>query len=99
MTTTLEKPATAAEIEQIERANASGLQPVMFVHGLWLLPSSWDRWAALFEESGYTALTPGWPDDPETVADANAHPDVFAHKSVGQVADHVAGIVGGLTRK
>src|SRR6266511_1170394 len=76
--------------EQIDRANASGLR---------LLPSSWDRWAALFEEAGYTALTPGWPDDPETVEEANAHPEVFAHKTIGQVADHFAEIIGKLNNK
>ena len=61
--------ATIAEHErdEVERANATGKQPVIFVHGLWLLPSSWDRWARLFEEAGYIALTPGWPDDPDTV--------------------------------
>ena len=64
--------------DQVERANATGLTPVVFIHGLWLLPSSWDRWAAVFEEAGYTALTPGWPDDPETVGEAKAHPEVFA---------------------
>jgi len=90
---------TEHEARQVERANASGLQPVVFVHGLWLLPSSWDRWATMFEEAGYTALTPGWPDDPETVTEANANPDVFAHKTVGQVTDHVDGIIRGLTRK
>jgi non-heme chloroperoxidase len=83
-------------IEQIERANATGLVPVVFVHGLWLLPSSWDRWATVFEEAGYTSLTPGWPDDPETVEEANAHPEVFAHKSVGQVADRYADVIGQL---
>jgi hypothetical protein len=83
-------PATIAEHEaqQVERANATGLQPVVFIHGLWLLPSSWDRWATVFEEAGYTTLTPGWPDDPRTVAEANANPEVLAHKTVGQVADH-----------
>ncbi len=65
---------TDHELAQVERANASGLAPVAFVHGLWLLPSSWDRWATLFEEAGYTAVTPGWPDDPETVEEAKAHP-------------------------
>jgi pimeloyl-ACP methyl ester carboxylesterase len=90
---------TDHEAEQIERANASGLVPVVFVHGLWLLPSSWDRWAAVFEEAGFTALTPGWPDDPETVEEANAHPEVFAHKTVGQVADHFDQIVHRLERK
>src|SRR5436190_4216969 len=94
-------PATIAEHEaqQVERANATGLQPVVFVHGLWLLPSSWDRWSAVFEEAGYTVLTPGWPDDPETVDVANANPEVFAHKTVGQVADHFDEIIRGLDKK
>ncbi len=77
--------------EQIERANMTGLTPVAFVHGLWLLPHSWDRWAAVFVEAGYAPVQPGWPDDPETVEEANAHPEVFAHKTVGQIADHNAG--------
>ena len=90
---------TDHEMQQVERANATGLQPVVFVHGLWLLPSSWDRWAQLFEQNGFTALTPGWPDDPDTVAEANAHPEVLAHKTVGQVADHFHEIARGLTKK
>jgi non-heme chloroperoxidase len=90
---------TKYEGEQIEKANATGLQPVVFIHGLWLLPSSWDRWAAFFEQAGYTALTPGWPDDPETVEQANAKPEVFAHKTVGQVADHFAEVIGRLKKK
>ena len=90
---------TQFEAAEVERANTTGLQPVVFVHGLWLLPSSWERWAQLFEEAGYAALTPGWPDDPETVAEANANPDVMAHKTVGQVAEHFADIVGGLQKK
>ncbi len=71
---------TEYEAKQIEQANATGQTPVVFVHGLWLLPSSWDRWAEVFEEAGYTALTPGWPDDPETVEEANANPEVFAEQ-------------------
>jgi len=85
--------------EQIDRANATGKTPVVFIHGLWLLPSSWDRWAAVFEEAGYTALTPGWPDDPETVEEAKAHPEVFAHKTIGQVADHYEEVISGLEKK
>jgi non-heme chloroperoxidase len=91
--------ATSTDEHQVEAANASGLTPVVFVHGLWLLPSSWDRWAAVFEEAGYTALTPKWPDDPDTVAEANEHPEVFARKTVGQVADHFADVIGKLDKK
>jgi non-heme chloroperoxidase len=90
---------TEHELKQCERANATGRQPVVFVHGLWLLPTSWDRWATLFEEAGYVAMTPGWPDDPDTVEEAKAHPEVFAHKSVGQVADHFETVIGGLDEK
>src|SRR3954465_11921586 len=89
---------SAREREQIERANATTATPVLFIHGLWLLPSSWDRWAALFEEAGYAPLSPSWPDDPNTVEEAKAHPEVFAHKTVGQVADHVAAVISRLTR-
>ena len=55
---------------------------MVFVHGLWLLPSSWDRWAGVFEEAGYAPLAPGWPDDPETVEEARANPQVLAGKGV-----------------
>ena len=100
-TTTPTATLTDAERDsaQIERANDTGRQPVMFVHGLWLLPSSWDRWGTLFEEAGYVALSPGWPDDPETVAEAKANPEVFAGKSIGEVADHYDEVVRRLTRK
>src|SRR5690349_21551503 len=90
---------TSHEALQVEQANKTGVVPVVFVHGLWLLPSSWDRWAALFQDAGFTTLTPGWPDDPETVAEANANPGVFAHKTVGQVADHLEAILRGLRQK
>ena len=90
---------TTHEQAQIERANASGQTPVVFVHGLWLLPSSWDRWAKAFEEAGYAAVTPGWPDDPETVAEAKEHPEVFAGKSVGDIADYLEGVIRRLETK
>src|SRR5450756_2519865 len=96
---TVKTTITGHEAVQIERANGSGLTPVVFVHGLWLLPSSWDRWATMFEQVGYAALTPDWPDDPETVAEANAHPEVFAHKSIGQIAEHFAEVIGALTKQ
>src|SRR5947208_13071758 len=90
---------TDHEAADIDRANASGKAPVVFVHGLWLLPSSWDRWGSLFEEAGYVALAPGWPDDPDTVEKAKKHPEVFAHKTVGQVADHFEDVIRKLGRK
>jgi len=90
---------TESEPAQIERANASSATPVVFVHGLWLLPSSWQPWAGHFEENGFVAVSPGWPDDPETVAEATASPDAVADTSIGDVADHFESIIGQLNRK
>ena len=90
---------TAHEQSEIDEANEGGRSPVVFVHGLWLLPSSWDRWRRVFEDAGYATLAPGWPDDPETVAEANAHPEVFAGKSIKEVADHFEEVIMGLNTK
>jgi non-heme chloroperoxidase len=90
---------TQRESQQIDQANSSQRIPVLFIHGLWLLPSSWDRWATLFDGAGFAVLTPSWPDDPDTVEEARANPQVFAGKTVGQVADHVADVIGKLEKK
>jgi non-heme chloroperoxidase len=90
---------TQFETDQVDQANASGLTPVVFIHGLWLLPSSWDRWRDVFEAAGYATLAPGWPDDPNTVEEAKEHPEVFAKKTVGQVADHYEGVIKTLKKK
>jgi pimeloyl-ACP methyl ester carboxylesterase len=87
------------ESGEIEAANASGNTPVVFIHGLWLLPSSWANWADLFKQAGYAPLTPDWPDDPETVEEARANPDVLANKTLKQVADHTTDIINALDKK
>ncbi len=87
------------ERKEIEAANKSGTTPVVFIHGLWLLPSSWNNWAEFFKKAGYAPLTPDWPDDPETVEQARANPDVLAKKTLKQVGDHTAEVIGGLTKK
>ena len=90
---------TENEAAQIERANLSTAAPVVFIHGLWLLPTSWEPWAKHFEHDGFVALTPGWPDDPETVEEAKANPDAVAGKSIGQVADHFETVIRQLDRR
>jgi non-heme chloroperoxidase len=87
------------ESREIEAANASGSTPVVFIHGLWLLPSSWANWADVFKQAGYAPLTPDWPDDPATVEEARANPDVLAKKTLKQVADHTSEIIDALDKK
>src|SRR5207245_349724 len=90
---------TIHEQQEIDRANTDGKQPVVFVHGLWLLSSSWDNWRTLFEEQGYITLAPGWPDDPDSVEEAKHDPEVFAHKRLKQVTDHYSDAIGQLKTK
>lgn len=90
---------SAREKREIEAANASGNTPVVFIHGLWLLPSSWAKWVDFFKQAGYATLTPDWPDDPETVEQARANPSVLAKKTLKQVADHTIEIIKALHKK
>ncbi len=87
------------EQRQIDSANASGKTPVVFIHGLWLIPSSWDNWVDFFEQNGYAGVTPDWPDDPETVEEARANPDVLAGKKLEQVAKHTEEVIAALDKK
>jgi non-heme chloroperoxidase len=86
-------------LDDIAEVNATGRTPVVFIHGLWLLPSSWDRWADVFRAAGYAPITPGWPDDPETVEEAKEHPEAFGGKTVGQVADHYDAVISKLDKQ
>src|SRR5436853_7344279 len=90
---------TAHESGQVDAANSSGRTPVVFIHGLWLLSSSWDRWAALFEQAGFAPVAPGWPDDPETGEDGRAHAEGFAGRKIGPVAHQVGEGSGKLNKK
>lgn len=87
------------ENREIQAANASRSTPVVFIHGLWLLPGSWASWADFFKQAGYAPLTPDWPDDPETVEQARANPDVLAGKTLKQIAGHTTEIINALNKK
>ena len=90
---------SAREAAEVARANESGNQPVVFVHGLWLLAGSWAPWQRLFEERGHATVAADWPGDPESVEAGRARPEAFAGNGVGAVTDHVADLIGALDRK
>jgi non-heme chloroperoxidase len=92
-------PITDREKSEVDAANLSGKQPIAFVHGLWLLPNSWDAWRSHFEELGYSTIAPGWPDDPDTIEEALAKPEVFAGKGINDICVHLAEVMKGLSRK
>jgi pimeloyl-ACP methyl ester carboxylesterase len=87
------------ENQEIEAANASGNTPVVFIHGLWVLASSWDRWADFFKQAGYAPLTPDWPGDPESVEQARANPEALAGQKLEEVAGHTIDVIDALETK
>lgn len=70
--------------------------PVLFIHGLWLHPDSWQPWQDRFAVAGYDTLAPGWPGVAATVAETRAHPERLADVTINQAAEHYAGIIAGL---
>jgi pimeloyl-ACP methyl ester carboxylesterase len=90
---------TEREAQEVSAANASGKQPVVFIHGLWLLASSWDAWRERFEAEGYATLVVDWPGDAASVAEARLGHDSLAGVGVQEVTDHIAQVVRGLDRK
>ena len=73
--------------------------PVIFIHGLWMHSSSWDRWVELFNANGYDAMNPGWPGDGSSVADQRANADRVSGYGVQAVTDHYAQIIKSLPVK
>ncbi|MES1170851.1 MAG: alpha/beta hydrolase, partial [Actinomycetota bacterium] len=90
---------TTNEAQQVAAANASGKQPVVFIHGLWLLASSWDAWAERFQAEGYATVAVDWPGDANSVEDARSGLDHLAGVGVQEVTDHIAEVIRGLDTK
>jgi alpha-beta hydrolase superfamily lysophospholipase len=70
--------------------------PVVFIHGLWLHATSWSPWLELFREAGYNPIAPGWPGEPDTVAEAREHPEYVANIGINDITGHYADIIDGL---
>ncbi len=70
--------------------------PVLFIHGLWLHATSWNPWIEKFTAEGYAPTAPGWPGDPDTVAEARENPESIADHGIDDVVAHYAGIIRGM---
>jgi len=73
--------------------------PVVFIHGLWLHASSWDRWVELFAAHGYAAVAPGWPGDEPTVQAMRERPGALYGRGISEVAEHFAQLAGSFTTR
>ena len=73
--------------------------PVVFIHGLWLHATSWNRWLDLYRDAGYRPIAPGWPGEPDTVHAARENPNLVADTGIDDAVAHFAEIIGALDAK
>ena len=90
---------TEHENEQIKAANASGKTPIVFVHGLWLLPSSWDRWRACSRRPASPRCRRAGPTIPTRSKRRSSTPRSSRTRRSGQIADHFEDVVGKLKKR
>ena len=70
--------------------------PIVFIHGLWLHPTSWQDWQEFFTAAGYTTHAPGWPGDQETVELARVNPDAVADQGIDDIVAHYRSFIDAL---
>lgn len=69
---------------------------VLFIHGLWMHPSTWEPWSGLFIERGYATMAPGWPGDASTVGESREHPEEIAGHGIDEITEHYAKVIADL---
>jgi pimeloyl-ACP methyl ester carboxylesterase len=66
---------------------------IVLIHGLWMTPRSWEKWAERYESRGYKVLTPAWPGMEAEVEELNRDPSPIAMLDVEQLVDSYEGII------
>ena len=79
-------------------AMTDAIDTILFIHGLWMTPRSWEQWAARYASRGYKVLAPAWPGMEGDVEALNRDPSPIARVGMRQVVDHYDGIIRGLER-
>ncbi|MBA3360260.1 MAG: alpha/beta hydrolase [Acidimicrobiia bacterium] len=71
---------------------------IVLIHGAWLSPASWDRFAQRFEASGYRCLVPAWPFEDRSPEDLRTTPlPQLASVGVKEIVDHLAAQIAPLS--
>lgn len=74
---------------------------IVFVHGAWVTPTSWQPFREFFEEAGYVTHAPAWPFVADhSVAEMNrATPRGFGGLTLGKIADRYEAFIRELPEK
>lgn len=70
------------------------MSDVLFIHGLWVTPTCFDRFMGRARDRGITASAPAWPQLDRPVAELRADPPPgLARVGIAELVDHYAALV------
>ncbi len=69
---------------------------IVFIHGAWVTPLSWEAMSGWFAKQGYTCLTPAWPGKERPVEDIRRDPSALAGLGIREIVDHYDAIIRAL---
>jgi len=69
---------------------------IILIHGLWMTPLSWEKWAERYESRGYKVIAPAWPGMEGEVEELNRDPSPIAELDVDQIVEHYERIINEL---
>lgn len=73
---------------------------IVFIHGMFQNPKSWDKWIAYFEDKGYECIAPAWPLHEGVPADLRAFPpEGLGDLHLQTIVDKIEQIVTSLPEK
>jgi pimeloyl-ACP methyl ester carboxylesterase len=73
--------------------------PVVFIHGAFMSPESWDPWRQRFEARGHKSVAPAWPFLDHGVEDLQRKVDPrFGRLGIGEIVDNYASIIRDLEK-
>jgi alpha-beta hydrolase superfamily lysophospholipase len=77
---------------------SDAVDTVVFVHGLWMTPLSWQGWMDRFRGFGFEVLAPAWPKVEGTPAEIRNDPERIANVGIAEILDSYQSIIEGLAK-
>lgn len=78
--------------------NQESPDTIVLIHGLWMTPRSWEKWAKRYESRGYRVLTPAYPGFEVEVEALRADQSPIERVTIPGTIEHLEGIITGLPR-
>lgn len=73
---------------------------IVFIHGLFQNPASWERWIEFFSARGYTCHAPAYPYHEGVPRELRRDPNpILGHVTFGDVIHHLEKFIDGLSEK